>query len=365
VRPSDTCARFGGDEFGLLLENVTEPSEVYDACRRMLDVIRRPVRFEDRDIVVDASMGIVFSTGGESADELIRNADLAMYRAKGCGKGRFQLFEAGMHEAIRQRIDLKADLERGIAAREFVAHYQPIVQLETAQVVGVEALVRWQHPTRGLLPPSELMDLAEETGLVVPIGRQVLTQACRHAAGWRSRLGDPLSINVNLSAPELQDPDLHDVLAGILAEHGVDPCRLVIEITESMLMVDTVTAAATLERLKRLGVRVALDDFGTGYSSLTYLRQLPVDVVKIDRSFVESLGAGGRESPLAGAVLALGRSLALDVTAEGVESRTQLDRLRELGCDQGQGYYFSRPLAARDVLAFLGAAPVDAVVVEI
>ena len=362
IRPSDTCARLGGDEFGVLLVDPHGLAAVHETSSRILEAVRRPVPFGDDTIAVDASLGIVLSTGQETADDLVRNADLAMYRAKGAGKGRYEVFEPGMHEVIRTRMDLKADLERGIAAQEFVPFFQPIVELDAEEVAGVEALVRWRHPRRGLLVPAAFMTLAEETGLIVPIGRQVIAQACRDAAGWRSADGRPLSISVNLSAPELQDPGLPAFLAALLDEHDLDPRRLIVEITESMLMVDTEIAATTLERLTGIGVRVALDDFGTGFSSLTYLQQFPVDIVKIDKSFVDSLGEASDESPLAGAILALGRSLGLTVTAEGVEDGTQLARLRELGCEEAQGYYFSKPLSAADTHAFVharaGAVPI-------
>lgn len=361
IQPSDTCARLGGDEFGVLLVDPAGLAAVHEASNRIVDAVQEPVPFEDGTVTVDASLGMVLSTGHETADDLIRNADLAMYRAKSSGKGRCEVFEAGMHEAIRARVDLKADLERGIAAQEFVAFFQPIVELETEDVVGVEALVRWRHPRRGVLAPAAFMTIAEETGLIVSIGRQVIAQACRDAAAWTSARDRPLSINVNLSAPELQEPGLPDFLAAVLDEHDLDPRRLIVEITESMLMIDTATATTTLERLTRLGVRVALDDFGTGFSSLTYLQQFPVDVVKIDKSFVDSLG-GSDESPLAGAILGLGRSLGLAVTAEGVEDRIQLAKLRELGCEEAQGYYFSKPLSAADAQAFInehaGAVPI-------
>ena len=362
VRPSDTCARLGGDEFGVLLTSPPGPAEVHEVSNQILEAVRRPVPYEGGTVDVDASLGIVVSTGEEVAEDLIRNADLAMYRAKSSGKGHYEVFEAGMHEVIRTRIKLRADLERGVAAQEFVAAYQPIVELASDDVVGVEALVRWRHPERGLLAPADFLALAEETGLIVPIGRQVMAQACRDAAAWTSARGRPLHINVNLSAPELQDPSVTGFLSALLGEYDVDPHRLIVEITESMLMVDTDTAATTLERLARLGVRVALDDFGTGFSSLAYLQRFPVDVVKIDKTFVDSLGGGSDEFPLAGAILALGRSLGLAVTAEGVEHGVQLARLRELRCERAQGFFLSEPLPAAAAQMFIraraGAVPI-------
>ena len=350
ARAADTCARLGGDEFGILLEALASPDEAYAVSTRILDALRKPVTFEGTSVDINASVGIAVSVGNETADELIRNADLAMHRAKSAGKGTSEVFEAGMHAAVRDRLALKADIERGVAHGEFVPFYQPIVNLATERTVAVEALVRWEHPVLGVLPPAAFLGLAEETGLIVPIGRQVIAQACRDAATWKPAL----TLNVNLSVPELQRPDLPAFLATTLADSRMEPQRMIIEITESIMVADAAAASCTLGALKTLGVRVALDDFGTGYSSLAFLGQFPVDVVKIDKTFIDSLGTGSSESPLASAILTLGRSLGVDVCAEGVEGPIQLRRLRELGCVEGQGYYFSRPVSASDLEKYLG-----------
>jgi len=352
LRPEDTACRLGGDEFAVLLEDLPNPATAYEIGGRLLEELQAPFELDGSVVTLNASLGIVVSTGGEDGAALLRNADLAMYRAKGQGKGRFEIYEAGMHAAVVERLALKADLRRAIEADEFEPHYQPIVDLASGTTVGVEALVRWRHPERGLLGPPAFIDLAEETSLIVPIGRRVLQQACADAAAWRGRLGSgaPGTVSVNLSVRQLQHPTVVEDVAEALRRSGLPAEALTLEITESTLLDDVDAAAARLTELKALGVGVALDDFGTGYSSLSYLGRFPVDVLKIDKSFVDALGTTETDpSPLVSAIIGLGATLGVHVTAEGIETVEQLVSLRRMGCELGQGFYFARPLAA-DVL---------------
>jgi EAL domain-containing protein (putative c-di-GMP-specific phosphodiesterase class I) len=305
---------------------------------------------------VQASLGIVVSDGTEDAGALLRNADLAMYRAKSAGKGRFEVYEAGMHAAVVERMALKADLRRGIAAGEFRPHYQPIVDLETGSMTGVEALARWLHPARGVLAPSHFIPVAEETGMIVEIGWSILDQACVDARRWKEdfEARAPRSVSVNLSPRQLREDDLVARVAGILSQNGLPPHMLTLEVTETALLDDTDAIAEKLAALKAFGVGIALDDFGTGYSSLSHLDRFPVDIVKIDKSFIDSLaGPDATPSPLVDAIVRLGAVLDVEVTAEGIESGDQLARLRVLGCGHGQGYFFARPVAEGDLREML------------
>ncbi|MEY2437238.1 MAG: hypothetical protein QOF97_2074 [Acidimicrobiaceae bacterium] len=358
LRPGDTASRLGGDEFALLLEDLPERDTAYEVGARVLDALQASFDAEGEEVWVNASIGIAVSTGTEDAAALLRNADLAMYRAKGEGKGRFEIYEAGMHAMVVDRVALRADLRRAVAAEEFEPYYQPIVDLETGRVTGVEALVRWHHPERGLIEPAVFIPMAEETGLIIPIGSTVLRRACTDAAGWLREFGSaaPQSMSVNLSPRQIQDPGLITEVELALSHSGLPPAALVLEITESILLDDTDTAAATLADLKALGVRIALDDFGTGYSSLTHLDRFPVDVLKIDKSFVDALTSEDADrSSLVGAIINLGMMLGLHVTAEGIEGSEQLARLRSMGCELGQGFYFDKPMDARALRAKMSA----------
>ena len=363
LREADTCARLGGDEFGVLLEGMRGPAEAYEVGARMLEALADELFVDGSRIVVNASLGIVIGSGGdEDASALVRNADLAMYQAKSAGKGRYEIFESGMHDAVVERLALKADLRRGVEQSEFVAHYQPIVELSTGKIVGAEALVRWHHPDRGVMAPAAFLDLAEETGLICQIGASVLHQACRDAAGWSHEAGAPRSVSVNLSATQVKEEGIVELLAGALATTGLDPSSLTIEITETLLMEDPERAAATLRQIKDLGVQIALDDFGTGYSSLSYLSRFPVDRLKIDKTFVDCLAGGGAatDASLVGAITGIGEMLNLQVTAEGIEHRDQLMELHALGCGYGQGYYFAKAvpnLAFTELLDGIFPAP--------
>jgi diguanylate cyclase (GGDEF)-like protein/PAS domain S-box-containing protein len=356
IRPGDTASRLGGDEFAVLLEHVPDPALAYEVGARILESVCTPIEVEGTLIAVAASLGIVVSDGKEDAPGLLRNADLAMYRAKGQGKGRFEIYEAGMHAAVVERMGLKADLRAAVERGEFEAYYQPIIDLTTDRIMGVEALARWHHPQRGMVPPDEFIPLAEETGLIIPIGASILRQACVATQQWRRELGDqaPQTVSVNLSARQLQDRALVEEVKAVLASSELPATCLILEITETVLLEETDDVGDTLRALKALGIRLALDDFGTGYSSLSHLDRFPVDVVKIDKSFIESLSGGvAPPSPLVSAIVNLGGVLGLGVTAEGVEDASQLARLRELGCQQAQGYLFAKPMRDADLRRFL------------
>ncbi len=359
MRPEDTIARFGGDEFAILLEETTEDG-TRRAAERILEALRSPFEFHGRQVVMHASIGAAITAGGDTEpDDLLRQADLAMYTAKTSGKGRFAFYEQHMHAAAVTRMELKADLEHAIEDHEFELYYQPIIDLRSGSVAGLEALVRWHHPERGLVLPTEFIPIAEETGLIVALGRWVIDAACAQLAAW-GRSGRPpgplhehLSVWVNLSARQLQEPDFVETIAGALASSGIRPDRLTLEITESALMADLDQSAATLHRLRALGVRLAIDDFGTGYSSLSYLERLPVEVLKMDRSFTAAIGHGRDVPVLVRSIVKLGQTLHMEVLAEGIETAEQLARLRAIDCRLGQGFHFSPALPADEVIELL------------
>ena len=347
LRTEDTAARLGGDEFAVLLED----AEVTGAARvaeRIRVALGTPFWVLGQEVYISASIGIAVRRDGDAAGELLRNADVAMYTAKSKGKACFEIFEPAMHDAVVARLGLEAELRRAIERQEFVVHYQPIVKLETGEVIGAEALVRWQHPTRGLVPPLEFIPLAEETGLIVPLGSWVLRQACRQLAEWQ-RLrggGEPFVMNVNLSSRQLVREAIADEVAAAVDDSGIRASWLVLEVTETVLMADPVTAAVALGNIRDLGVRVALDDFGSGYSSLSHLRRFPIDIVKIDKSFVDDVAHEGAESAIARGIIELGRAMQIQTVAEGIEVDEQAEILRTLGCELGQGFFFAKPLAA-------------------
>jgi len=352
LRPEDTCARLGGDEFAIMVENISAADAAVVVARRILAAVAEPLRVLGSDVVVQGSVGIALGSGEQSTSEILRSADLAMYRAKHDGKSRYALYEPAMHEDVLERLSLKADLQRSVVAEEFEVHYQPIVALQTGAIAGLEALVRWRHPERGLVPPDDFIPLAEETGLILPLGRFVLASACRDVRRWRSLGYGDLGVSVNISAKQLASATLPAEVTEALRESGLDPSALILEITESMLL-DSHAVIARLAELKRLGVRIAIDDFGTGYSSLNYLRRFPVDMLKIAKPFVDQIGSDADQERLAEAILQLGATLGLDTVAEGIEDAAQRDRLRRLRCRYGQGFFFSPPLPAVDVDPFL------------
>ncbi len=356
IRPSDTAARFGGDEFAILLEDVGSAQHAADTAERILEALGAPLRLEGKELFVGCSLGISIAEGDTSAgaDELIRNADAAMYIAKRDGKGGYRLFEPAMHEGVLERLELRADLQRAMTAGQLELYYQPLVHLSDGGASGVEALLRWHHPERGMLGPDTFIPLAEEMGLIVPIGRWVLREACRQARQMQTMLpaDPPLSMSVNLSVKQLQHSDIASDVRDALAESGLAAGSLTLEITETVLMTDTDIAVQRLGELKQLGVRLAMDDFGTGYSSLSYLSRFPVDILKMDRSFLRD-GASPTASALASAVIALGETLQLEVVAEGIEFPEQWLGLRELGCGSGQGFLFAQPMDADATLEYL------------
>jgi diguanylate cyclase (GGDEF)-like protein len=376
TRGSDTVARLGGDEFAVLLENVRTDHDAVIVAERILAAMRpgvalgRPDAEGDgaRAVRVGTSVGIARARGGEEADALLRHADLAMYTAKRDGRGRFALFEPAMHAAAVERLeldaDLRASLERLEAApsrasdggdgHDFHLVYQPVVELATGRVVAAEALLRWRHAQRGLVPPAVFIPVAEETGLIGSLGRWVLEAACRQAAAWGDR--GPV-VSVNLSGRQLDDPALVAGVEGALAAAGLAPRRLTLEITESVVMRRTDATLERLRALKALGVRLAIDDFGTGYSSLSYLQRFPVDVLKIDKSFVDGVASEAHDAALARTIVALGTTLGLRTVAEGIETEDQQAALLALGCTYGQGYFFARPLPAGAFGALVRAAP--------
>jgi len=357
IHPTDTVARLGGDEFVMLLEDIADPENAVKIAERVQDELRVPSKLYGHELFTTASIGIISSpTGYESPEELLRDADTAMYRAKEGGKARHAVFDDAMRVQAVSLLQLETDLRRAVEQDEFVVYYEPVICLAGGRVEGFEALVRWRHPQRGLVLPSEFISLAEETGLIVPIGFFVLRETCRQAVLWRSRFPDrkPLTMSVNLSAVQLTHPNLVDRIADILEKTGFDRPDLSLEITESAIMDDEDAANTTFSRLKDLGVRLHVDDFGTGHSSLEALHRYPMDALKIDRSFVSRMEVNREKAKIAQAIVTLAHQLGMGVIAEGVETVEQLKRLREMGCDRGQGYLFSRPLTCEAAEAILG-----------
>jgi len=355
VRATDTVARLGGDEFAIFIEDPTDAEGCTLITTRIIDALERPFTLEGRDLFISASLGIATARDGESADDLLRNADVAMYIAKTRGKGRLEHFAPEMRTVALARMELESDLRHAIEAKQFVLHYQPIVILETGEITGVEALVRWQHPRRGLLPPAQFIGAAEEMGLIVPLGAWVLREACRQGALWhRRRIGravvdGPLAITVNVSGRQLQTAQVIADVRAALDESGMEPQALILELTESVLTDGSDLVLGTLKALKALGVRLAIDDFGTGYSSLSSLHRYPIDILKIAKSFVDDIGETSGRQALAQAVITLGSTLAVRTIAEGIEQPDQSAQLQALGCQLGQGFHFSVPLPAAEL----------------
>jgi EAL domain-containing protein (putative c-di-GMP-specific phosphodiesterase class I) len=325
-------------------------------------VLERPVQIGEKEVFVRASIGIAIGDqdrkGGRGAEELLRNADVAMYMAKSQGKARYQVFEPEMHAAALSRLEMKADLQRAVEHGELELFYQPVFVLRTGSLSGVEALVRWRHPQRGLIRPMEFIPLAEETGLIVHIGEWVLGEACRQAVRLQEKFpkDPPLTMSVNISARQLQHQVFIEEVRGTLRSSGLDPSSLIIEITETAMMQDTDMAIIRLNQLKDIGVKLAIDDFGTGYSSLNYLRRFPVDILKVDKSFIDEVSVGGEQSALTESIIKLADTLQLMPVAEGIEREDQLDRLLELQCTLGQGFYFAEPLDLEAIHGLVEAA---------
>ena len=359
VRAPDTVARLGGDEFAIVLEAPAGSDGIAEVAQRLLDAVRAPLTFEGRRLSVTASIGIAIRTNpsiGES--ELVRNADIAMYAAKRGGKGRFAIFEPGMHRAVLESAELANDLSTALGCDELRLAYQPVFDLDGDQIAGFEALVRWEHPRLGLLPPSRFIPVAEETGLMVPIGRWVLESACLQVREWdRFAATTPRYITVNVAAGQLAEPAFVQHVLEAIERAQLDPDRLILEITESAIVVDNDEMLERLHQLKALGVRLALDDFGTGYASLAYLRKLPIDILKIDKSFIDGVDKGAEEAALGRAILKIGESLGMSSIAEGVEREAQAFELRQAGCRFAQGFFFSKPLDASRIEAMLTWQP--------
>jgi diguanylate cyclase (GGDEF)-like protein/PAS domain S-box-containing protein len=384
VRPEDTLARLGGDEFTVLLEDITDVSEAVEVAQRIAEQLQAPIslfehsmltttRLHGQEVFVTASVGIAVQTSaGERPDDILRHADMAMYEAKSKGRARYALFELTMTSQVRKRLQLGTELQHALERGEFRVHYQPIVELDSYRISGVEALVRWEHPQRGLLTPAEFIPLAEQTGLIVPIGQWVLEEACRQVLVWQRQYewgqgpgisdqgsgSSPLILNVNLSIRQFQHPELVEDIGRALRETGLDPRHLKLEITESIGIEDVGFTNATLRKLRELGIHIALDDFGTGYSALSYIKRYPIDSLKLDRSFIAGLGKDPEDTAIIHAVIGFAQALNLSVTGEGIETVEQLMELRRLGCDRGQGYYFARPLEGHAMDALL-ASPRD------
>ncbi|MPY93348.1 MAG: EAL domain-containing protein, partial [Acidimicrobiia bacterium] len=363
LRPEDVVARIGGDEFVTVVKQVTSLADAMSTAERLLLGFESPFRLRGSDVYSSASIGLVFADPANPSldpESLIRDADTAMYQAKAAGRDGIAVFDMSMRDRVAERLVLEQDLRTALDAGELHLHFQPIVRLSDETVEGLEALLRWVHPTRGLISPATVIPIAEETGLIIEIGAWVIEEAAREVRRWRRMPGaEHLYVAVNLSARQLRDPRLVERVATTLADQHLEPAALCLELTESMLMEDPVGASQTLHQLRDLGVRLSLDDFGTGYSSLSYLKRFPVDEVKIDRSFVDGLDApDSSEASLVAAIVAMARALGMKTVAEGVELPIQAQRLRELGADQVQGYLYARPVGPESVpgtLARLGA----------
>lgn len=363
TRGSDTVARLGGDEFAVLLPSGESSTDALVIARRILNAVSHPIELEGQEVTVSASIGVAHACPGDSAEMLLRNADLAMYRAKLAGRARSELFVPEMHAAVHERLALESDLRRALEADQFTLAYQPIIETTTGRIAGVEALLRWTHPTRGAVSPAEFIPVAERIGLIGELGRWTLRTACAQGAQWlaslrgndmvptwspenRSDEPPPFYLSVNVSSRQLQDDNIIIDVANALATTRFDPRCLVLEITESVIMQDVEGTLARLHDLKALGLRLAVDDFGTGYSSLSYLQRLPIDVMKVDRSFVRGIGASGHSESLVRTVVALGEMLGMSCVAEGVETLAQHEFLTSLGCAYAQGFRYGRPMGA-------------------
>jgi diguanylate cyclase (GGDEF)-like protein/PAS domain S-box-containing protein len=360
VRASDTVARFGGDEFGILLEDIAGEHDAIATAERIAAVFARPFVLGANEHFVTVSIGIALARGGEPAENLVRDADAAMYRAKEHGRARYEVFDDAMRVRAIARLRVENDLRRALDRDELSVVYQPVVSLAHRDIVGVEALLRWQHPTLGMISPTEFIPVAEESGLIGAIGDWVLERACRQAANWYPMRPDsaPFGLSVNLSAVQLAKSSFVETVDAVLRNTGLDPNCLSLEITESVLLADSEALTHTLRALKARGVRLVIDDFGTGYSALGYLTRMPLDALKVDRSFVVGLGIQPRDTAITEAIIGMSRALSLEVVAEGVETPLQIDELRRLGCGLAQGFYFSRPVAPEEITSMLQNGPV-------
>lgn len=352
----DTIARLGGDEFALLLNNIQNIEQVQDVAERIKQELSLPFHLNGHELFISTSIGIAIGSKANSwLDDILRNADIAMYHAKALGRATYEVFDKIMHVQVAQRLQLETDLQQAVAQEEFIVHYQPIVYLKAGEIAGFEALVRWQHPTRGLVSPADFIPLAEETGLIIPIGWWVMREACRQMQAWQTQFPSSslLTISVNVSSKQFSQPDLINQIHQILQETGLNPRSLKLEITESVLVENTESVAAKLTQLQALGIQISLDDFGTGYSSLSYLYRLPINTLKIDRSFICNMDVEVTKIELIRTIIALAWNLGMNVVAEGVETKQQMYQLKMLKCDYAQGYLFSKPLDSKMTQALI------------
>jgi diguanylate cyclase (GGDEF)-like protein/PAS domain S-box-containing protein len=342
-----TVARLGGDEFAILLRDLKDPADAAAVANRLMGELTLPFHLDDREVYTSASIGIAVSTSGyQRPEEFLRDADTAMYRAKSLGKARYEVFDADMRASVTHRLQLETDLRHALERDEFVNFYQPIISLETGRIAGFEALMRWQHPTRGMIDPGEFIGVAEEIGLIRELGWWGLCEACRQISEWRKEFPE-LTMSVNLSVKQFAQQNFASQLQKLLQEHSLPPGVLKLELTEGSIMADPSAAATLLSQMRALGIAIAIDDFGTGYSSLSYLQRFPLDTLKIDRSFTSAVGSGGKEESIIVNIMPLAQNLGLDVVAEGVETNEQAAFLKQLRCKYAQGYFFSRPLNAQ------------------
>jgi diguanylate cyclase (GGDEF)-like protein/PAS domain S-box-containing protein len=359
LRPGDVIARLGGDEFAILLPNLHESFVALDLAARLLASTAAPVQLEQTEVTTSASIGITFSTMGyQSAEDVLRDADIAMYKAKANGKAQYAIFDTTLHEQVSAQLELESELRRAMLHDQLVVHYQPIFSLVHGRLLGFEALVRWNHPDKGMVDPGKFIPIAEEAGLIVALGEVVFEKACQQLRLWDALANDtartdtPLTMNINVSGVQLAHPGFVDYITTTMARIGVDAAQINIEVTESVLM-DAAGVVPVMRRLSDMGIKLSIDDFGTGYSSLSYLHSLPFDTLKIDRSFVERMGDGAKGQAIVRSIVALARALGKSLVAEGIETQEQLAILRDLQCDEGQGYLFSRPLAAEAITPLL------------
>jgi diguanylate cyclase (GGDEF)-like protein len=356
IRGEDTVARLGGDEFVILLEDIKDKTEVIQIAERIQNRLAMPYDLDGHVVFVFCSMGIVLNGADyENPDDLLRDADIAMYRAKGQGLGHYKIFDPSMLDRVMTRLELETDLRKALDHQQFVVQYQPIIDMHSQRIIGFEALVRWQHPARGLIPPAEFIPTAEETGLIIPLGYWVLDEACRQVHAWNVEYNfdPPLTINVNLSVRQCEQPDLVEKISDILRKNKVDPTQLKLELTESLIIEDSDEITAMLEKLRDLNIQVQIDDFGTGYSSLSYLHTLPIDTLKIDRSFISRLGGQADSGEIVQTILALAHKLGMKVIAEGVETEEQYTELTAMDCEFMQGFLFSEAVDELEVRALL------------
>jgi diguanylate cyclase (GGDEF)-like protein len=354
LRESDTVSRFGGDEFGLVLADMADPRDAIFVAQKMLDSFAPPFFVGGRELFVGPSFGItIYPVDSDDPDGLVKNADSAMYHAKAQGRNNFQFYSAELTARAQSRLDMETSLRRALERREFLLHYQPKFSLETGEMTGVEALIRWQHPALGMVSPRDFIGIAEESGLILPIGEWVLLAACQQVKGWHDEGFAQVKLAVNLSTKQFRQSRLKDTLAVVLAETGFDPRNLEFEITESVLMENTTAVSEVLAELKAMGISISVDDFGTGYSSLSYLKRFPIDALKIDRSFVRDIPADHDDAAIVRAIIAMSRSLRMKVIAEGVETDEQQQFLRAEGCDEIQGYLSGRPVPPEEFLRML------------